>query len=93
MFACVGLLLSAPHLLHCPVSLLVLMKRKVFRLCFNVITKSLPLTAVVPRPAHVSVCVWCLSQYPEPGPAALLHVPPAFYSARFCSAENEFCGG
>lgn len=80
----IGLYLLVPHLLHCPVSFLVFTMRRVLNTYF-IVTKSLPLSAVVPGHAHTTVYIQCLvSEYSDPG---VMHLPPAFCSARFCSEE------
>ena len=85
----ISVLLLAPHLLHCPVSFLVLTMRTTLNTYFIVITKSLPLSAVVPGLACTSVYIRCVvSEYSEPGCAGVMHLPPAFYSARFCSGDD-----
>lgn len=44
---------------------------------------------------HMHLCIFGggILEYPEPGPAAVLQVPPAFHCARFCRAEDRFCVG
>lgn len=85
----IGILVLAPHLLHCPVSFLVFMMRRVLNTYFVVMTKSLLLSAVVPGHAHTPVYIQCLvSEYSELGCAGVMHQPSAFYSARFCSGED-----
>lgn len=47
------------------------------------------LSAFVPEHAHTSVYIRCLvSEYSEPGCTGVTRLPPAFYSARFCSGGD-----
>jgi len=84
----ISVLLLVTHLLHCPASFPVLTMRRVLNTHFIVVSRSLPLSVVVPGHVHTPVCIWCLvSEYSEPGCARVMHLPPAFYSARFCRGE------
>lgn len=77
----ISVLLLAPHLLHCPVSFLVLTMRRVLNTfyCHN------------QKFASFCSCSWTCTHicvYLVPGCAGVMHLPPAFYSAMFCSGED-----